>query len=417
MVDAVRRTVGGSARPSYGVNIMNRTSRHRVRPVLRDTPRDRGPCPIVQLRRPLVGMLAAASLAGSSLLAGAVPAQASTGVSVSGGVLRVNAATNRANAITVAIRDVTDVERVFRIQDSGDTPVAGRGCNQVTTRTVECDVTGIKSIIVNTHDRNDTVTLGQINHSVAVDVQTGEGNDTITGGANPEILDGGPGNDTIAGNAGNDTIHGRTGNDVLEGGAGDDNVRGQQGNDSVIGGAGDDVLNGHEGDDRVSGGDGRDVMYGGVDQDRLDGGAGNDTIEGHPGNDILYGSAGDDTLLGSEGDDRAFGNEGRDRIVGGPESDLLDGGPGNDRINGSGGKDTIDGRAGNDVLHGDDGDDTIRGRSGDDQLVGGDGKDTLDGVDGALLPNDRLDGGRHHDVCAADPAEHLAPGYRKNCEA
>ena len=45
------------------------------------------------VRRRLTGVLAAGALAGTSLIAGAAPAQAATGVYVSGGTLYVNAST------------------------------------------------------------------------------------------------------------------------------------------------------------------------------------------------------------------------------------------------------------------------------------------------------------------------------------
>jgi hypothetical protein len=68
-----------------------------------------------------------------------------------------------------------------------------------------------------------------------------QGNDTITGGNNKDIIDGG---------AGADKIYGLNGNDSLNGGAGADHVFGGNGSDTINGGAGNDILSGGLGPDR-----------------------------------------------------------------------------------------------------------------------------------------------------------------------
>ncbi|MBK7814138.1 MAG: hypothetical protein IPJ52_07430 [Rhodocyclaceae bacterium] len=67
------------------------------------------------------------------------------------------------------------------------------------------------------------------------------GNDTLTGLAINDTLDGGDGNDTIYGRAGDDTLTGGTGNDNLYGEAGNDTLNGGAGTDSLVGGAGNDT--------------------------------------------------------------------------------------------------------------------------------------------------------------------------------
>jgi len=67
------------------------------------------------------------------------------------------------------------------------------------------------------------------------------GNDTLTGDAAPNMLDGTKGNDSISGGAGNDTLFGGEGNDTILGGAGDDVMRGGFGIDSMDGGDGSDL--------------------------------------------------------------------------------------------------------------------------------------------------------------------------------
>src|ERR1051325_8285470 len=67
-----------------------------------------------------------------------------------------------------------------------------------------------------------------------------EGNDSISGGGEPDNIYGQGGNDFLAGNgdvhsigagAGNDTLYGDAGNDILEGGTGNDLMSGGSGQD------------------------------------------------------------------------------------------------------------------------------------------------------------------------------------------
>ena len=133
-----------------------------------------------------------------------------------------------------------------------------------------------------------------------------DGNDTLTGTGNVDVMKGFGGNDTMYGQAGNDTLFGGAGNDRLYGGRGDDTLRGGRGNDALFGGAG---------NDRLSGGRGDDTLVGGQGNDRLSGGAGDDTLFGGAGNDRLLGGRGDDTLVGGQGNDTLTGNSGADSFV------------------------------------------------------------------------------------------------------
>ena len=73
---------------------------------------------------------------------------------------------------------------------------------------------------------------------------SGDGKDTLLGGAASDLLDGGAGNDSLVGGKGNDSLWGGAGNDTLMGGLG---------NDTLTGGAGKDVF-------LYSKGDGKDVI-------------------------------------------------------------------------------------------------------------------------------------------------------------
>jgi hypothetical protein len=75
------------------------------------------------------------------------------------------------------------------------------------------------------------------------------GNDTLTGNAGNDSLNGGNGNDTLIGNPGNDTLIGGNGSDLLFGNAGNDVLNGDNGEDTLRGGLGTDILTGGNGKD------------------------------------------------------------------------------------------------------------------------------------------------------------------------
>ena len=124
-------------------------------------------------------------------------------------------------------------------------------------------------------------------------------NDTLTGDAGDNRLDGQGGDDTINGGAGNDRLYGVTGADE---------VNGEAGNDIIFGGAGEDVLNG---------GDDNDFLFAGADNDEVYGGSGNDKLYGNDGDDLIEGGLGNDVLIGGSGADAftAFGLHGDNVII------------------------------------------------------------------------------------------------------
>jgi len=106
-----------------------------------------------------------------------------------------------------------------------------------------------------------------------------EGNDTIRGSFESEIING---------NAGKDILFGSDGNDNLQGGKDDDDLYGEVGKDTLLGGLGDDY---------IVGGDGDDILNGGRGDDFLDGGAGNDTLSGDLGYTLYKGGTGSDVFV------------------------------------------------------------------------------------------------------------------------
>ncbi|MEM9032192.1 MAG: M10 family metallopeptidase [Pseudomonadota bacterium] len=228
-------------------------------------------------------------------------------------------------------------------------------------------------------------------------VNAGAGADTVYGGAQADILNGEGGDDVLYGEDGADRISGSAGSDTIEGGDGDDvvwagtendDVSGGKGNDRLFGGAGSDRVDGGEGNDRLegeasedtlTGGSGADTLLGGTGFDLLQGGSEDDWLDGGDQADNLHGDAGADTLLGGQGFDRLFGGSGDDSLLGGSNDDALFGGADNDIIYGEVGNDRLFGEIGNDTLYGGTGNDKLSGNAGFDTLVGGAGNDTLYG--------------------------------------
>lgn len=90
----------------------------------------------------------------------------------------------------------------------------------------------------------DTATVSVTVTGVAdgINVNAGNGNDTVQGTAGEDRLAGGNGNDKLFGQSGHDWLVGDNGNDVLSGGAGRDRLEGGRGDDTLEGGAGGDLF-------------------------------------------------------------------------------------------------------------------------------------------------------------------------------
>jgi Ca2+-binding RTX toxin-like protein len=258
--------------------------------------------------------------------------------------------------------------------------------------------------------------------------QTNSGGDALGDFFNSiENATGGQGNDTITGNGDANLIDGFLGNDTLLGGGGTDTLRGGEGDDVLVGGAGADSLQGGNGIDRVSysnqsanliiylagqpnsGGDAAGDTFNSI--ENATGGTGNDTINGDANDNLLDGFNGNDTLIGGDGGDTLRGGEGDDVLVGGLGADIMQGGNGTDRasysnvlvsmtiftdgtaciggdaagdqlttienITGGQAGDVIYGNSSNNVLNGYFGNDTLNGGLGTDTLTGSTGDDTF----------------------------------------
>ncbi|MEM9275253.1 MAG: Calx-beta domain-containing protein [Cyanobacteria bacterium P01_F01_bin.143] len=259
-------------------------------------------------------------------------------------------------------------------------------------------------------DRISQIVMGPDSYLYFADLITGEigrwvpfsnspsnGNDSLTGTNDPDLIRALDGDDILIGRNGNDTLVGGAGADLSTGQNNNDILIGGDGNDTLAGGIGADTLNGNNGGDRLNGGDGNDTLNGGTGADllngnnggdRLNGGDWNDTLNGGTGADILNGNNGGDRLNGGDGNDTLNGGTGADILNGNSGRDLLNGGDWNDTLNGGIGPDILNGNSGRDFLNGGDWNDTLNGGLGLDSLRGGKGRDSFVLVSGLSADRD-----------------------------
>jgi Ca2+-binding RTX toxin-like protein len=371
--------------------------------------------------------------------AGASVAAAST--VVVDGFFSVSYVAGPGEANQVTVRPVD--EDTLHFVDLGATIDAGRGCQRIDLRAVQCSAeTGgrFTNVALDAGDMDDTVTLSVL-IGVALPVEGlvlraegGAGDDVLRV---PEgvlddrpqlvgVLDGGVGDDRLWGGAGNDTLDGGGGRDELYGGRGNDWLSDGDRDEAVDQTApGPDILDGGSGGedpwqttvpagDRVSyyrrtspvSVDLRVEMPSGeegegdriVDIEAVEGGKADDALHGGDGDGQLAGGPGDDVLAGGVADEHIDGDTGDDLITGDAGDDWVDGGSGDDRVRGGHGNDLLWGDGGSDRLFGDAGRDSVYGKQGHDRLLGG-------------LDRDALSGGRDEDVlkCGPDTDDVVAP--------
>ena len=285
------------------------------------------------------------------------------------------------------------------------------------------DIGTTENLTVNANGGDDTFTAGNgLSTLIALAVDGGTGNDSITGGDGNDILRGGDGNDSILGGRGNDTALMGAGDDVFvwNPGDGSDIVEGQDGLDTMqFNGA-----NIAEKIDLSANGsrlrftrdiagivmDTNDVetvnfkALGGVDEITVNNLAGTDVTtvnvdlfgapevgDGAADTVIVNGTAGDDVIsmigdatsgvsvLGLAARVNVTGLEAANDVV------QINGLAGDDVIEANGSTFAVheNGGDGNDILLGSSNNDSIAGANGDDILIGGAGNDVLDGGTGS----------------------------------
>lgn len=329
--------------------------------------------------------------------------------------------------------------------------------------------TGIGNYGINANLRTGVVQAGYLGMDTLRDIEWIVGSirdDTISGNADSNILEGYLGNDVMDGRGGIDTLSffvsgfrvsvdlavttrqytigagfdTITNFENILGSRFDDTFFGDRRDNVIEGGAGADIIdgrgNGASGDTAsyeqsgarvivdltagtASGGDAtgdtlsnienltgsahNDHLTGSRIGNSLFGGSGKDVLKGLRGNDVLEGGDDQDRLFGGAGDDALIGGLGQDTLNGGSNNDTLIGGVGHDRLDGGNGRDRLIGENGNDDLFGRQGADEINGNRGFDDLRGGSGDDTLRGGSG----NDTITGGLGQDLLVGNSGEDI----------
>jgi Ca2+-binding RTX toxin-like protein len=264
--------------------------------------------------------------------------------------------------------------------DGNDT-VEVNGANQPEEFTVKPSATQAGRVVF---DRLATPGPGPFNIDIGtserLDLNANGGDDKVTADSGFSGLrldvDGGDGNDSLDGGDAADRLSGDAGNDRLVGDNNPLNTR-----DESLGGAGDDTMvwNPGDGDDINEGGDGNDTT-------EVNGGGGPEDFEVKP-----------SAVPGRVSFDRTGPTPpGPFNIdIGTTEQLVLNAGAGDDEIAGS------KGLAGliKSTFNGDDGNDRIKGTDGEDLLTGGKGKDLIRSRDKAA---DRVEGGGGFDLAFVD---------------
>ena len=187
-----------------------------------------------------------------------------------------------------------DDELQINDQFGNDTIVGGEGGETNGDTLAGGDLTEDVTVTFNNDGESGTVTNPDGDSTTFEEieaVETGSGDDTIDASGSPVgvVVDSGAGDDTITGGAGDDTFAAGAGDDTIAGGAGADSIDGGEDDDSLLGGAGADT---------IVGGDGADTIDGGEDDDFLTGGDDDDLF-------VYFAGQGDDTIS-----DFNFGNTG-----------------------------------------------------------------------------------------------------------
>ncbi len=298
-----------------------------------------------------------------------------------------------------------------------------------------------QAISINLNDTQSTIAIGMgIDTLVSVEGMIAtQGNDTLVGNSDTNLLDGQNGSDILIGQAGNDTLRGGSGKDYYRAGSGDDLIDEQLGNgiDTVdysdvtggvtvaaYGGYGSDdgafTVTGVSGTDSIDNvgansewgqlvevftlSDGNDRFIGTRFAETVLAGAGDDTLTsgsrdvyGMRGSDVLNGGAGSDWVDYSQADQYTTVNlvqgiakldeqwqAGDANYAGAQQIDTLisienvRGSNRADYIMGTIGDNILDGAAGNNTIVGNGGNDTLLVGIGLDKVYAGSGNDYID---------------------------------------
>ena len=197
------------------------------------------------------------------------PATVSVATQDSGTVASFKAAPGQANRLTITTTPSGTLQRASRAAANPTTTITftdlgaplrvGVGCASVDEHTATC-ITSADRLDVELGDGDDTVTT-----NAPAAIGGGSGDDTIVATNPPSkhgnVLSGAAGNDRIdAGAGGRSVLLGGPGDDTLIGSGFDDEVYGDPGADTIKAGAGRDLVDGEAGPDHITCGEDPDTL-------------------------------------------------------------------------------------------------------------------------------------------------------------
>lgn len=166
------------------------------------------------------------------------------------GVVTVRAYDEDGNEVDVVLTGGSNID-VDGNTATGSTPYLDPDNDAIN---VQVEIAGPVSRIelVHTQDGSDNsgIWVTDLHYDTGfVPSNDGDGDDTIDGGADNDLIFGEGGEDSLIGGTGNDTIDGGLGNDTIIAGAGNDSAEGGEGQDLIVGGGDNDVLSGGDDED------------------------------------------------------------------------------------------------------------------------------------------------------------------------
>ncbi len=282
---------------------------------------------------------------------------------------------------TVTLRTVDSANTGAETLNGGsdrDVIIGGGGSDSLTTGE------GVNAVVADNGQVTARHVAGQLPITVTAFEGSAEGDDTVIGGSQTDLIALGLGSDSTDAGGGANRVLGDLGTITTTGALGDDAIEStspdQGGDDTIEVAGGADVIVAGDGADSVTSGAGADIVFGDAGFVRYGGSgaqhsAGADTTD-HGGDDVIDLGAGNDIAVAGLGNDSITTDEGEDVVMG----DLIDLTFLNTtdlesltltRTN-AGGEDTItaDGFGGDNILMGQFGADTILGGTDDDWIIG-----------------------------------------------
>uniref|UniRef100_A0A2A4Z8L6 Cadherin domain-containing protein n=1 Tax=OCS116 cluster bacterium TaxID=2030921 RepID=A0A2A4Z8L6_9PROT len=144
---------------------------------------------------------------------------------------------------------------------------------------IQTSISSLTAYLNNKRIRKNQKAFILMSSAVALVASGDTGSTTIINGPNVQSNPPSTGDDIVVVGAGSTTpINTGSGNDIITGSDAADRINAGSGHDIIKAGKGNDIINGGKGDDKIEGGEGADLIRGGAGKDEILGGAGVDNI-------------------------------------------------------------------------------------------------------------------------------------------